>query len=434
MTAVPQTPPPVEIERVVSPTPSAKARFSALQRMKKLGAKFKKSKKVDDIPENSAPVEALPAAVEVAEEQEEQNALAEQLDVPELPEPTTLAQRIRALITSLPTNGPEHPPIKTGPPPLDSDGCPIPPPGAIHVKDPKLIQFLSDPEIMNGSIDDGRTSVWEALEALAAPNYRKPTSSDDTPGESDGEPGDDDVQSQGDVMLYCPLVPTDHSKVELANQKITEVPITTLDTFWQSRLNFLWSVTVGLVKSQPPQTKLVKTWVPSTTKISFQAMWYLPPPVMTSLSSDEAEAVKIAGTITAALTWFLGNVSPSSVPAPLLPAFFLLQKLGPYAGYIGTFIAWIWGAVKNADQGNGVVLTATWVLPVALIPAAIKAPETPTAPSDTPATAPSDTPATAPPTTTPIGAPPTVPANASSTPSGASPTASASGPTPTTSS
>lgn len=118
---------------------------------------------------------------------------------------------------------------------------------------------------------------------------------------------------------------------------------------------------------------------------------------MASLNSDEAEIVKIAGTITAALTWFLANVSVASVPLPLQPAFLLLQKLGPYAGYIGTFIAWIWGTVQHADRGDitmyrasflnlpfaghGVVLTATWILPVALIPSAIKV-------ADAPATAP----------------------------------------------
>ncbi|KAJ7470398.1 hypothetical protein FB451DRAFT_1038481 [Mycena latifolia] len=338
----------------------------------------------------------MPAEAEALEQEEPETVAVEQLDIPEPPEPTTLAQRIRALITSLPTNGPAHPPIETDPPPVDADGRPIPPPGAMPIKDPKLIKLLSDPDFMNGSLDDGRASVWEALEALDAPKYRKPTSSDDAPGQSDGEPGDDDVQSQGDVMLYCPLHPTDDSEVQLAKTKIVEVPLTSMDTFWQSRWNFLWSHTIGLVKSQPPQTKLVKTWVPSPTKISFQAMWwgyrmYLPPPIIAKLSEDEAEVVKIATTITAALTWFLAHVNASSVPPPLLPAFLLLQKLGPYAGYIGTFIAWIWGTVKNTDKGLGVVLTATWILPVALIPSAIK----PTTPPD------SDAPATAPSTTTP---------------------------------
>ncbi|KAJ6547174.1 hypothetical protein B0H19DRAFT_1379508 [Mycena capillaripes] len=388
--------PVVEPERVVSPTPSAKKRFSALQRIKKLGGKLKKSKKADAIPEDSVPAEPLTPTLEVLEVQEVQDPVVEQLDIADAPEPTTLAQRIRALITSLPTPGPEHPPTKTDPPPLDADGRPIPPASAIHVKDPKLVGFLSDPEVMNGSVDDGRVSVWEALDALDAPKYRKPTSTDDTPEQSDGEPGDDDVQSLGDVMLYCPLHPTEHSKVELAATKTVEVPLTHSDSLWQSRWNFLWSYTVGLLRPPAPQTKLVTTWVPSTTQMSFQALWwgyrmYLPPPVMAKLSSDEAEAVKIATTVTAALTWFLSHISPSSIPPPLLPAFFLLQKLGPYAGYIGTFVGWIWGAVTNADKGNGVVLTATWVLPVALIPSAMQPPATT---PDIPTTAPAP-PATA---------------------------------------
>ncbi|KAJ7445813.1 hypothetical protein B0H11DRAFT_1880137 [Mycena galericulata] len=387
--------PVVEPERVVSPTPSAKKRFSALKRMKKLGGKFKKSKKVDDIPENTAPTEESPGEVEVTEEQEEQvvelDAVLEQLSPAGPPTPATLAERIRTLVASLPTIRPAHPPpIKADPPPVDADGRPVLP--AVPIKDPKLIKLLSDPDFMNGSVDEGRASVWEALEALPPPESSKPADSDDVPGQPNGAPGDDELQGPGDVMLYCPLHPTDESEVELATTRTIEVPFSHADTFWQSRWNYLWSITVGLVKSQPAQTKLVKLWVPSPTKVSFQAVWwgyriYLPPPVMASLNSDEAETIKIASTITAALTWFLGNVSVDVVPVPLRPAFLLLQKLGPYAGYIGTFIAWIWGMVQNADKGNGVVLTATWILPVALIPSAITvadAPTTPNAPASTP--------------------------------------------------
>ncbi|KAJ7197258.1 hypothetical protein GGX14DRAFT_375359 [Mycena pura] len=344
----------------------------------------------------------------------EQDLVVEQVAVSDPPEPATLAQHIRALITSLPTAGPECPPVKTDPPPLDADGRPIPPPGAIRIKDPKLVKLLSDPDFMNGSEDNGRASVWEALDALDVPKYRKPTSSDDTPGQSDGEPGGDDVQSQGDVMLYCPLHPTEDSAVELANMKVVEVPVSKMDSFHQSRWNFLWSITVGLVRAQTPQTKLVKTWVPSTTKISFQAMWwgyriYLPPPIMAKLSSEEGEVLKIAGTITAALTWLLAHVDPYMVPPPLLPVFLLIRKLGPYVGYIGTFIAWIWGAVENEDKGNGVCMTATWILPVALIPSAIKVAAT------TPAT--SSGPVAISPASTP-NAPTTSPAPASSVSAG----------------
>lgn len=79
----------------------------------------------------------------------------------------------------------------------------------------------------------------------------------------------------------------------------------------------------------------------------------------------------------------------------------LLRRLTPLVGYIGIFIAWSWTRISACDKGecslripilskcnedlltnshwlallvctigNGVVLTATWLLPVALIPMA----------------------------------------------------------------
>ncbi|KAJ7208161.1 hypothetical protein B0H12DRAFT_1158469 [Mycena haematopus] len=375
--ASPQEPaqpvPVVEPERVASPTPSVKKRFLALQHLKKLGGKLKKSKKADTIPEDSGP------AGEVIEEEVERVDVVGELDIANPPEPATLAEHIRTVVSYLPA--PPNPPraVKTDPPPLDADGRPIPPPAAIHTKD----QHSSNSCLL--------PHVWEALNALDPPKSRKPPGTDDTP-----VPGDDE-QIQGDVMLYCPLHPTEDSKVQLAATETVEVPLIHKDSLWESRWKLLSSYVAGFMRSTTPHTKVVTKWVPSTTQVSFQALWwgyrmYLPPPVMAHLTSDEAETVKIATTITAVLTWFLANVNPASIPPPLLPAFLLLQKLGPYAGYIGTFVSWIWGTVTNADKGYGVVLTATWILPVALIPSAIKGPDTP-APGVPPTTAPA-TPAT----------------------------------------
>ncbi|KAF7295161.1 hypothetical protein MIND_01054800 [Mycena indigotica] len=387
---------PSSLERIVSPTPSAKKRLSALQRVKKLGGKLKpKSKKTAELIVEEPEPEPEP----------EPEIVIEQVEIPDPPEPATLAQRIRALITSLPTPSPTPPPVRSDPPAVDADGRPIPPPGAFRIKDERLIALLSDPDFMNGAAENSHGSVWEALDSLAPPASRKPTSGDDSPDSPDHHSDGDTVQTLSDVMLYCPLFPTDNSELELAHTKIINLPVSASS---QSRWNFLWSITVGLVKSVPQETKQVKVWVPSATKISFQAMWwgyrlYLPPPVMAHLNAQQAEAVKIAGTITAALTWLLAHVDPSQVPPALLPVFLLVQKLGPYVGYIGTFIGWIWGTIQGKDKGNGVCLTATWLAPVVLIPSSIEAsaPEEPTPPQP-PATDP-QTPATdpLPPTTTP---------------------------------
>ncbi|KAK7023844.1 hypothetical protein R3P38DRAFT_3194388 [Favolaschia claudopus] len=401
-----------ELRRIVSPTPSVKKKFAAFQRLKNLGGKFKRSKKVADV--------IVEAELDfVDEDQIPDDPAFGELDIADLPEPATLAARIRAIVTSLPAPPDPPRPVKSDPPPFDAEGCPIPPSAAIHTKDKKLIALLSSPEVMNGSPDDGRISVWEALNAMDAPQLHEPTNSHGTPGEPEGKPGDDGSQDlvMGDLMLYCPLFPTEDSTVQIAATKTIQVPLTNTesDTLWEARWNLVWSYTVGLIRPAAPQMKLVTKWVPSTTQISFQAMWwgyriYLPPPVMAHLSSEASDAVRIATTITGVLTWLLAHLNASSVPVPLLPAFLLLQKIGPYAGYIGTFVSWIWGTVTGADKGFGVVLTATWILPVALIPTAIKPPDdstpAPSAPTTPPSPSTKQPPAPAHPSPTAPSAPP----------------------------
>ncbi|KAI0066510.1 hypothetical protein BV25DRAFT_1820485 [Artomyces pyxidatus] len=123
-------------------------------------------------------------------------------------------------------------------------------------------------------------------------------------------------------------------------------------------------------------SKVVKTkirWVPSPDKISFQATWwgyrlYLPPPVLEILNNKRIEAAKRAAMITTALQWLLGRVPLTIVPLQFRPGLMIAQRLVPYLGYIGGFVAWSWGAMKSFDKGSGIVLTATWLLPVALIP------------------------------------------------------------------
>lgn len=122
--------------------------------------------------------------------------------------------------------------------------------------------------------------------------------------------------------------------------------------------------------------RVVKTktrWVPSPDKISFQATWwgyrlYLPPPVLDVLNNKRLEAAKRAAIITTALQWLLGQVPLSVLPPQFRPGLLVAQRLVPYIGYIGGFVAWSWGAMKSFDKGHGIVLTATWLLPVALIP------------------------------------------------------------------
>lgn len=57
------------------------------------------------------------------------------------------------------------------------------------------------------------------------------------------------------------------------------------------------------------------------------------------------------------------------VPAPVaaLPGASLLLAVAPTISAIAAFLAWAWGKVRSYDKGNGIVLHATWILPVAPI-------------------------------------------------------------------
>jgi len=79
---------------------------------------------------------------------------------------------------------------------------------------------------------------------------------------------------------------------------------------------------------------------------------YLPPPVMAILSDKTLEATKRAAMITTALTWFFNHLPVDALPIAVRPAAILLQRLAPYLGYIGTFIAWSWSTIKSYDLGT----------------------------------------------------------------------------------
>jgi hypothetical protein len=116
---------------------------------------------------------------------------------------------------------------------------------------------------------------------------------------------------------------------------------------------------------------------------------------MEKLGSTNVKATARAAIITTALKWFLDRLPMVMVPPTLKPSVALLKRLSPLIGYIGVFISWSWGRITTYDEGgflsairqefganpiyfvgNGVVLTATWLLPVALIPSSWDAGDT----------------------------------------------------------
>lgn len=227
--------------------------------------------------------------------------------------PATLAQRLRDLIDPLPFPSVSYPIRPPKLPPRDKKGRPIPPPSS-SIKDRRLVELLSSATFMNGSRSGvkPRPSVWNILEEMGVPPHGFPEERvDGGGGESDDPPIDDqpDYSGTSTVMVYSPLIPTKDDIVELGELipvSVEEEPIsnTTLGKSWTS----LWPLSMlpgwPQYKTQAPvmedplrggfsqdfivrsdvitmddsgrrlRLKTTSAWVPSTTKVSFQVMWW----------------------------------------------------------------------------------------------------------------------------------------------------------------
>ena len=139
---------------------------------------------------------------------------------------------------------------------------------------------------------------------------------------------------------------------------------------------------------------------------------------MVTLGDKEADAMKISAMLSTALTWLVNNIPAAALPPALQPAFQLVKSLVPYLGYISGFIAWSWGEIEGFDTGNGVTLTATWVLPIALIPGTWENEDVPQPPAQP--SSPTSDPSSMDPTTSPT-APATQPSAPDSEPAASQP-------------
>ena len=321
--------------------------------------------------------------------------------------PITFAKRIGALIDSLPTlpssvtasltsSGSLAPPIQDE----GKQGPPVPP-----EMDKDLIRMLGSEEIMNGQSTNDKKSdqkgmntpqqtrnIWNILASLKANN------ASETPSPSAVE------EEDGGVMMYAPLEPTNDSKLELAESETfsgcvdDSLPSASTSTP-ESDKRVEGSKDASTSPTLPASARKGKEkhkWVPSTTQISVLATWwgyrlYLPPPVMNKLNGMSLKATARAAMITTALKFLLDKIPLLLIPPQFRPAVKMLKTLSPIVGYVGVFIAWSWDRIKSLDEGkshsqrpkvmcvsswtkiigfsgNGVVLTATWLLPVALLP------------------------------------------------------------------
>ncbi|KAH9855441.1 hypothetical protein C2E23DRAFT_723754, partial [Lenzites betulinus] len=326
----------------------------------------------------------------------------------------------------------------------------------------RLISLLSSPTMMNGSLSRGRQSVWALLDNLRLKSLTSSGTSAQQGLTEEPEGLSTDLQAIEDddsVMFYGPLVPNASSAVELARSEIVSVDEngTIVDILLddaplpessppKARFAGIWPFSGGTNASEPPTVKPKvltekRVWVPSTTQLSLQVMWWgyrlwLPPSIMNLLNDKEIEAAKVGAMLTTALQWLLSNVPDSALPSTLRPALALVKSLVPYLGYIGGFVAWSWGAIKGFDIGNGVTLTATWLLPIALIPGTWEnsdVPQPPVAPQSPSGSTPSSDPGSTPIPPAPSSGDPTTPGSGTPASGGDAPGSSSSATPPATS-
>jgi hypothetical protein len=155
---------------------------------------------------------------------------------------STLAERIRDLIPSKLFDGT----AQLIPPPPHAPDAPPPPQEPPAWLDTQLARLLESAEIMNGTISKGRKSVWDTLERLRAPPTANSASSTDEKGKGKAASREEDPDSDSDddssVMLYAPLVPSNDSKLELAEREIVK-------TDAEGRI-------VGVIREEPAQPVL----------------------------------------------------------------------------------------------------------------------------------------------------------------------------------
>lgn len=363
----------------------------------------------DDGPPESSRSDGLPSA-------DLGNEMVDTAGNKETTRSTTFVQKMQAMIPALPSfpspvMSPSRPNLASSPqqdPSSSSSSNPILPPTDNLAN---VWGFLS-PRTSNRSMEPDSQSLLSALDLFQSPRGKELANGLASPTESSSTVLDC-VDDNNSVMVYGPLEPDNTSEVEIACSEIVSVYEdgeeirTPQSRFVPLPAESIEQVLMGanetlergkaseretvddssVVRWVPPDEawksplsrsghlpeREYRVWVPSLTKISVQTMWwgfriYLPPPVLDILNNKQLQAAKRAAIITGALKWLMDHIPLPLLPPQMRPAVQVLRRLVPYLGYVGGLIAWSWSAVKSFDKGHGVVLTATWLLPIALIP------------------------------------------------------------------
>ncbi|GAA6019006.1 hypothetical protein JCM11491_002487 [Sporobolomyces phaffii] len=113
-----------------------------------------------------------------------------------------------------------------------------------------------------------------------------------------------------------------------------------------------------------------KVFDPPKDRLSVRATWwgyeiFLPEIVFLKFGNDVEPVLTALTYLSTGLALLLTKAPPLVVA---LPGFPLLQSLLPVLSAIVSAVTWYWKTMKKMDHGEGIILSATWVLPVAVVP------------------------------------------------------------------
>ncbi|KAF9349193.1 hypothetical protein BGX26_012502 [Mortierella sp. AD094] len=107
-------------------------------------------------------------------------------------------------------------------------------------------------------------------------------------------------------------------------------------------------------------TTTVVRFIPSKTTVSSHAYWwgyeiFIPQEALSRIAS--------AQDVSSAFLGFLGSVG------------LIVPSIVPFLGYIAAYVGLEFTLIKAQNEGKGVILASTWLVPVALVPRAWDAPD-----------------------------------------------------------
>ncbi|GAA5892316.1 uncharacterized protein JCM6883_007317 [Sporobolomyces salmoneus] len=252
-----------------------------------------------------------------------------------------------------------------------------------------LLSQLLQHSFLNGTCPED--SVWTALDNLIPPSLSPRVStathyltlSASPPPIEDGscEPLDDGIEVVPHTVELVEIAIEGGRRMQDGDPNGAEERKSTKNegTKWWE-FNWRHGHNEETKEGQTPTKRVViakKIFHPPEDRLSVRATWwgyeiYLPEPVVSSGTVSPTDRASTDPFHPTSLLISEKTLSPAPPVLITLRGFPLLQSLVPIFSAIISAVTWYWKTIKKMDSGEWIILSATWVLPVAVVPRPLK--------------------------------------------------------------